>query len=398
MPAPLPIVSITVHHLAIPMRHVFAHAAAARAMAEPLVVALELANHVVGYGETHPRAYVSGESVESVERTIREVFVPRLVEMRPANFGDAIEAAGALPAQNETGTDITAARAAVELALLDAYSRAFNRTLATLAGWFEQPWLGVPGSAEAVRFSGVIGASPPERVRRTLWKMRLGHLRDFKLKVGDADDDARLGAAIDALGRHLQTGKVTLRLDANGAWSADEAADRLARWASHPVASVEQPLARDAPPSAWASLAQRSPFPLMADESLVSEIDAHRLIEQGARPGFNIRISKNGGLIPAMRLAILARRFEVPVQLGCMVGETSILSAAGRWFLQMVPEVRFAEGSFGRFLLADDVVTRPLRFGFGGRWRPMEGPGLGVAVEESALSRLASQPATRLPL
>src|SRR5690606_34294275 len=116
-----------------------------------------------------------------------------------------------------------------------------------------------------------------------------------------------------------------------------------------------------------------SPIALMADEALLTLDDAEELIDRKAVRWFNIRISKNGGLIPAIKLAILARRHQLFYQLGCMVGETSILSAAGRWFLQLVPNVRFAEGSFGKFLLTDDVVPKSLRFGFGGRWRPMTG-------------------------
>jgi muconate cycloisomerase len=136
----------------------------------------------------------------------------------------------------------------------------------------------------------------------------------------------------------------------------------------------------------------------MADESLVTVDDAMALVEQQAASWFNIRISKNGGLIPSLQLAMAARHHGITCQLGCMVGETSVLSAAGRWFLQLVPDIRFAEGSYGRFLLKDDVVAKPLRFGLGGRWRPMTGPGLGVQVDPESLGRLSVQRPTTIPL
>jgi muconate cycloisomerase len=135
----------------------------------------------------------------------------------------------------------------------------------------------------------------------------------------------------------------------------------------------------------------------MADESLVTPDDAEALIVHRGASWFNIRISKNGGLIPAMRLACLARRHQIDYQLGCMVGETGILSAAGRWFLQMVPGVRFAEGSFGRFLLSEDITRPALRFGLGGHWKPMTGHGLGVEVDQGRLRRLSDQPPIDIP-
>jgi hypothetical protein len=86
------------------------------------------------------------------------------------------------------------------------------------------------------------------------------------------------------------------------------------------------------------------------------------------------------------------------IQLGCMVGETSILSAAGRRFLENVPGVMFAEGSFGRFLLAGDVVDRSVQFGCGGRTRPLDGPGWGVDVRPDLLAEHATERVIELPL
>src|SRR5262249_52370926 len=109
-------------------------------------------------------------------------------------------------------------------------------------------------------------------------------------------------------------------------------------------------------------------------------------------------ISKNGGLIPALRLALLAHQQNIQYQLGCMVGETSILSAAGRWFLQLVPDVQFAEGSFGKFLLADDITTKSLRFGWAGPGKPMTGFGLGVTIDEPRLECLCPDRPIQIPL
>ena len=395
MANPLPIASLTVWRLAIPMRQKFKHSTAERSIADPIILAVELADHTIGYGEAHPRPYVTGETHESVMTTIQDFFVPILLDTRPANFGEALEAAAALPLVDETGRAVTAARAAVELALLDAYGQTFQRSLEMLAGWLDDPQLGPPGSRDTARFSGVVSSDEPGRAAWSIRKMRLFGLRDFKVKVGDEHDAERLAVVLRTLGRGLTSGRTRLRIDANSAWSLDQATERLRQWQSLPIACVEQPLARD-DLQGWTTLAGRTTLPLMADESLVTPQDADDLIAGHRASWFNIRIAKNGGLIPSMQLAAIARRHNIRHQLGCMVGETSILSAAARWYLQLVPDVRFAEGNFGRFLLRDDIIPEPLRFNFGGRWQPLAGPGLGVSISPKTLDRLAARPPERI--
>ena len=112
--------------------------------------------------------------------------------------------------------------------------------------------------------------------------------------------------------------------------------------------------------------------------------------QAGAVGVLNIRLAKNGGLLPALQIARQTLAAGLDVQLGCLVGETSILTAAGVAFLEACPKVRFVEGAFGGLLLSDDVVRSPLRFRRGGRVRRRPGHGLGIEVTESALRRLAA--------
>lgn len=387
MTRPLPIRTCETHALAIPMRRKVGHAAAQRVCSEPIIFCIELADGTFGYGETHPREYVSGESPADVKRSIRDIFLPLLIEMHPANFGEAIEAAAALPTIDADGQPITAARAAVELALLDAYSASFERSLESVAGYLEARGFEPPGSRDTCRYTIVLPSGSPKKSAKLARIARWARVTNYKVKVGDDDDDARLRAVCQVLQKPLATGRATLTIDANMAWDVETAAKKLAAWRDLPIQCVEQPIPKLAAEH-WGRLAANSPFPLMPDESLITSLDAEALLEADGVGWFNIRLSKNGGLIPSLKLAILAHRAGIPVQLGCMVGETSILSAAARWFLQVTPGVRRVEGSFGRLLLADDVIRTPLRFGLAGRWRPMSGYGLGIRVERERLKRL----------
>ncbi|RJP31010.1 MAG: hypothetical protein C4547_15935 [Phycisphaerales bacterium] len=379
--------TIRLYPLAIPLRHAVAHAGAEREVAEPIVVSIEFNEDVTGYGETLPRAYVTGETHESVMSALQGPLQKLLLTFNPTSFGAALEQIDALPFHGPDRTPLPAARAAVELALLDASMRFFDRTFDDVVSWMGLPGFGTPGSLPGLRFSGVLACRDPLRLRRQLRLMYWGGLRHFKLKVGMADDDERFDAVTRYLGGPLAAGRVTVRLDANGAWSKDEAIERLGDWRDHPISGIEQPLPRgqeeDLP-----ILKDLFDFPLIHDESVITRDDAILLNDLGVADVFNIRVSKCGGILASLHLAQLVRRMGGDVQIGCMVGETSLLTAAALRLLSVCPGVRWAEGAFGRLLLKRDVVGKPLQFGYGGRAPQLRGPGLGVEPDPAALRGL----------
>ncbi|MCG3178115.1 MAG: L-Ala-D/L-Glu epimerase [Phycisphaerae bacterium] len=382
---------LTVHRISLPMRVKFRHAAAERSLTENLVVEAELGNGAVGYGESVPRPYVSGETLDSAAAAVRDVLIDRILPIRPDRFSDLLGMVNDLPFTDGAGRVIASARAAVELALLDAYSRTFRRSLEEIAGWMGSRLFRCPGSLEKVRYSAVISAGEPAKVRRKWRLQRLLRLGHFKFKVGGPGDREILEWAAQRMRRLIKSGRGSIRVDANAAFSPKQAADWIARMADLPIASLEQPMAREHD-AALADLRENSVIPFMADESLVTPPDADRLIQSRSVDLFNIRISKNGGLLASLQLAERAAAAGLGCQLGCMVGETGILSAAGRWFLALVRDVRWAEGSFGRLLLGDDITNPSPRFALGGRGRAMAGLGLGVTVDAAKLAKYAIQP------
>ena len=127
----------------------------------------------------------------------------------------------------------------------------------------------------------------------------------------------------------------------------------------------------------------------MIDESLSSMEDARFAVEHKCCDLFNIRLSKCGGFINSLRLALFARQQGIGYQLGCMVGETAILSAAGRHFATYDPQLCYLEGSFDRYLLKDNMASRDMSFSWGGKALPVEGYGLGVEIDNQKLKRYA---------
>ena len=375
--------SLEVWTYEIPMRIRFEHARAGRATSTGILVRLLLDDGSVGWGEGIPRDYVTGETVETAVDVIRSHYARALAQDAPL---------ATVPLESD-GVVHNAAWCACELAYLDALGRSRRARVADMLA----PQFGLKPGRLLRRVSAVLSAGSVAKVRRNVRLMRLLSFRDYKLKVGKdaAQDEANLAECHRQLGRGMARRRGptrrTLRVDANGAWDLEEAVRRsesLHRWG---VLAVEQPLAKGSE-EALAELRRRTRVPIMLDESLVTLGEAERLIAGGQVDLFNIRVSKNGGLVQSLRLADLAHRSGLDFQLGCMVGETGILTAAGRIFLELASRrVRFAEGSYGRFLLRSDVTRERLSFGYGGFVRTLSGPGLSVHVQPHKVRRVARQ-------
>jgi muconate cycloisomerase len=183
------------------------------------------------------------------------------------------------------------------------------------------------------------------------------------------------------------TGIADLRFDANAAWTLVEAQSALEKLRSSGASSIEEPL----PPRSWnecATLRRTAGVPIMLDESLCSLQDAVTAVESGACDMFNLRISKCGGVLGALRIAGYARAHGVGYQLGCMTGETGLLAALGRGFAAHVRDVRHYESAVPSRSLEQDLTDGHLDIEEGSRLTNCpSGPGVGVNVLPERLGR-----------
>jgi len=210
------------------------------------------------------------------------------------------------------------------------------------------------------------------------------HFCQIKVKVGiEGYDDARRLRSV----RSLALPESDLRVDANEAWAPDSVVGKIAQLEPYGITSVEQPVAHEHV-DFLAQIRKEVHVPIMLDESLCSMLDARRARDEGLCDLFNLRLSKCGGFLRTLRLAQFARKNHFGYQLGCQVGETALLSAAGRHFAASVGGIRYLEGSYDRHLVREPLGKDDITFGYGG-WAPaLAGPGLGVTVDPQALERV----------
>ena len=373
------IASFEVLAVDLPFRKPFKHSAAERSSSYSLFLRCTTDSGCVGYGECLPREYVTGESRDGALAMLRDGILPHLIGR---GFGslEEVEAFlrqcdGKTPGWIVPAVPQTAAWSAVDLALLDAFGREFGQAVLSS----EQ------GSFPAgLRYSGVLSADRGFKLIRSCIKMRLLGLRSIKMKVERDTPEETLRTAARILGPG------TLRVDANMAWSVDQAVDAMKRMARHGIRSFEQPIdAADI--EGLSRLVAETGLDVMADESLTDAESMRRLVDRKACTAVNVRISKCGGIIAARARCEEALASGLKVQIGCQVGESSLLSAAQMALTSAVRDVAYLEGCFGHHLLGEDPASPVLQFGYGGRPpRRPEGPGFGVTVDEALLRRFAT--------
>jgi muconate cycloisomerase len=379
----------------LPFRTAFRHAAAARRVSESIFLRARLDSGVEGWGESLPRPYVSGESREVAFELLRDTVLPAMLGQEFGSFADVVSflekcdgkapSAWVLPDVAQSS-----AWCGVDLALIDAFARAFG----------EAAWVRAPEAERTLadplaryRYSGVVSVERGWRFALTLFKMRAYGFPHVKLKL------EREGAVRSArLARRLLGRRVDLRVDANMAWDVERALNVISELKAIGITSFEQPIAAD-DLDGLARLVHESSAGIVVDEGFADHESLLRLVRHQACTGVNVRISKCGGLVAAAARCREALDAGLMVQIGCQVGESSLLSAAHVILLSalapMKAPVRYVEGCFGRHLLRDDPVSPTVQFRYGGRApsRP-SGPGLGVSVDPTALDRWSVEKAS----
>jgi O-succinylbenzoate synthase len=211
-----------------------------------------------------------------------------------------------------------------------------------------------PARRELVAVNAMVPRVEPALAARLALESGCGTV---KVKVGDPDGEARVGAVRAAMGP-----AVRLRLDANGAWDVDNALAMLRRLAVHDIELVEDPVAT-LEELAW--LRRRSPIPVAAEMCARTVADARRLRALDAADAVVLKPQRMGGAFAALAAAAEA---GIPA-IASSALETSVGLAAVVALAAALPESPYAHGCGTALLLDGDVTSDPL-IPVGGTLRP----------------------------
>lgn len=370
--------SFEVFAVDLPFRKPFKHAAAERATSGSLFIKCRLDSGVSGWGECLSRHYVTGESRDGAYDLLRHKVLPRLIGQKFSSLGEVQQFLGDCDGKAPSDwvppeVKQISAWSAVDLALLDTFGHEFSETVFPVQG---------KGASPDLRYSGVASADKGFKFLLTAFKLKAAGLHSVKLKVDHEVGVQAVKTLTNILGK-----RADIRVDANMAWDKHEALKTMKALAGQGVRSFEQPVAADQI-DVLSQLVAETGLGVMVDESFHDRESLETLIKKKACTAVNIRVSKCGGLMASLKRAAEACAAGLEIQVGCQVGESSLLSAAHLVLTSTLDHVEYAEGCFGRLLLKEDPVAPLLQFGFGGTppARPQT-PGLGVRVDEEILKK-----------
>jgi L-Ala-D/L-Glu epimerase len=360
-------ITIQTQSLSIPLRSSFKHNTAERNVTDTVLIVTERQG-VKGYGESCPRTYVTGESVASSLEWIES----KKNELSKLENYDALKGWQAL---NKTEIDKhTAAYCAVELALLDLYSKEKDVSVEKL--------LGIPEITGPFQYTAVVSDEQGEKLAKTLGLYIQMGFTDFKFKMsGDQKLDREKFATLDTIAGDKKD-KLRIRIDANNIWPGrvDDAISYISAL-ERKFFGIEEPLG----PHDWEGLSKLSlalDTAIILDESLITPEDIKKAASLPGKWMPNIRISKVGGIARALEIAQIATDAKCPIIVGAQVGETSILSRAALSVVQAYKNnVVAQEGAYGSLLLEKDLAEPEIRFGMAGilKWQS-QGSGLGLNI------------------
>ncbi len=370
----LNIKKVKIYQIKIPFSLQVTHNLAKRSESSGFLVEIQDHKGLKGYGEGTPRPYVTGEQTKDTTRALKELSE----EISGRDFASEDILFSFLEGLSENGYSGTAPSAvcALELALLDLLSKRLGVPLWKI--FRSRP------ASETITYSSILPLLD-EKPRQAILRLTNEYkINQIKTKASDIDSTVEVvDEIIRALGEDTD-----IRVDANAAFSSKDAVRLVSALKKKglSISCMEQPVAKD-DLEGLKKVEEDSGIPVIADESFCSDEDLERIISNKSCSGINVRLSKCGGMLKSAKIVERAKKAGMFCQLGCHVGETSVLSAAGRHLAALCGPFRFVEGCYSRFLLKDDVAEPPLEFGLFGNTSVPEKPGLGLDVTEEALKR-----------
>lgn len=313
-----------------------------------------------GLGETAALSLRGGRPLDRIASDLERVCRPALLEspFDPARIWSAIARCRGRGISPE-------ALAALDIALHDLAAKAQGVPVWRLLG---------AERSEPVRCNATLPAANPTRFRELLERWSAEGFGTFKLKVGLPGDIAQVATARAMLGPAAR-----IRIDANGAWTVDEATERLRLMARETIELAEEPVSGL---RSMAELRRRTRIPLAADESIVGSRDAREARELGACSLATVKLAKAGGIGAALEIA-----GEIPVYLSsALEGPVGIAAAAHTVHAlpRRGPGAGLAHGLATERLFSASVGTGAILDG--DRLSLPDAPGLGVELDESALA------------
>jgi L-Ala-D/L-Glu epimerase len=334
--------------------------------AENVIVRIKTDNGFIGYGECSPFLTINGESYETCF-VVAQYLSKGLLHKDPMNIEACIQSMDSIIFGNNS------IKSAFDIALHDIASQHAQMPLYQYLG-------GKNNKILQTDYTVSIG-SAEEMANDAQWIIDQG-FKIIKVKVGKGKekDIACIKAIREKIGN-----EIPIRIDANQAWSVDEAIEVLTALKNFNIQHCEEPISR------WDfmnlhKVKNASPITIMADECCCDHNDAQRLIDLKACDAFNIKLGKSSGLYKAKKIIQLAEQANLKLQIGGFFESRLGFTAAAHLALTS-DHVLYCDFDTP-MMCEEDPVIGGIQYGEHGKITMPKRIGLGATIDENYLKRM----------
>lgn len=356
---------VAVRHwlVGVPLKNPILWATGVRSRVTRMLVEVETASGIKGYGETICL-------LDYIPAVFETVVKPLLLD-RPVHDTERLfrHVLGAGYYHHQRAAVYAAA--AAEMAMWDAVGKIAGLPLHRL-------WGGAYRTD--IEIASYLFISSPEELAKLARTDYDAGYRSFKIKIGlDPQQDLDLVKAIrEELGPHAH-----IRADVNGAWTIGTAKRMLEMLKPYDLAYVEQPLELT-DLAGHAELRQSQPIPIALDESAYTLQEVANIVANRAADVVLLDPHQAGGLKQVLKAAGLCEAYGIPVTLHSG-GELGLSQAAYLHTAAACPNMILAIDNELPYL-SGDILKVPFRIE-NGHLRVPEAPGLGVEIDLDAIAR-----------
>ena len=331
---------------------------------------------IKGYGEGAPIRFVTGETQESAAKSASRFVQKDSFPWKLDNVSQIWDFIDSLPKGKESNAAICAA----EMALLDALGKSQNKAI---TDYFLKDFY-----TSTVYYGAAIPLGNKLRIMELCELIRKLRINQLRIKMDKNFEQNK--QAVETVKRVFGD-DYDLRIDPNGVWDRNLAFKHIPLIKKHKVKIVEEPISYLDPGFIeFVGLMKNYGVTLMACETVCTPEDLERIIKDDYYNMINLKLCRSGGFRRSLIMIKHIRSSRLSFQIGCTLGESGILSAAGRALSLLCRDAKYYDGSYDQFLLKENITKKHVSFGPGGEAGPLDGPGLGVIINKESLMRLSN--------
>jgi L-alanine-DL-glutamate epimerase-like enolase superfamily enzyme len=331
--------NIEIAHIKIPFKERFTHSSKSRISSENIILTIK-SKHNIGYGESIPREYVTGETPQTVIKTLQKKIIPHFKNNPIRSKTSLLKKIWKF--RKTLDTNELSAFGAFEIAILHLAAKEIDLTIEDIFKFLKIK----PEPQKEIQYSAIIGDKSLLLMILKAFIIRKRGFKQVKIKI----DEKNL-YKLKYLSKILD--KQSIRIDSNSGLIYKNFEKTLIYLQKLKIKQIEQPFHTTLKSNTQAfKIAQKYDIDIILDESLCNLKDLEKLGKQGNI--LNIRPSKVGGILSSIYMYKYAKKHNFKAILACLVGET-ILTKTNQILTQQM-NLFAREGNYDQFLFEKSII------------------------------------------